>query len=51
MPAHWYFITIEECVLCGTTRITRERRYGKKPPIGSGSTHEFIQFGCQGHFL
>ena len=27
----WYFITIEECPICGRGPETRERRYGPRP--------------------
>lgn len=50
MRRHWYFIWIWECVLCGTTRITRERRYGRKPRDPS-RTHDYEQGACSGHFL
>lgn len=50
MKRHWYFISVWECVLCGATRIYRERRYGRKPrdPM---KRREFSQGACDGHFL
>lgn len=29
--AHWYFITVFYCPLCGHERTYRERRYGRRP--------------------
>lgn len=31
MKKHWYFIFVDECVLCGRDMGYRERRYGRKP--------------------
>jgi ribosomal protein L37E len=33
LPPHWYSIYIEYCPLCGHSRETRTRHYGKKPEI------------------
>jgi hypothetical protein len=51
MRRHWYFVSIWTCVICGRTRVTRERRYGSKPKTWA-RTHEYIEnAACSGHFL
>ena len=47
---HWYFITYEECVYCGCSKTTKERRYTDKP-IDPNDRHEFNQFVCGEHFF
>ena len=49
MRKHWYFIDIEECVLCGRTRVYRERRYTRRPK-SAWYRHRFSQFACSEHF-
>lgn len=39
---HWYFITIEECPVCGGGHTYRERRYGRKPK-SPARRYEWIQ--------
>lgn len=46
---YWYYITITECVLCGSGEEYRERRYGRKPP--ADKRHSYKQFACSDHFL
>lgn len=46
---YWYYITEEECVLCGRYRIYRERRYTKKPKK-YWNRHKYVQYACDGHF-
>jgi hypothetical protein len=46
---HWYFITYEECVYCGCSETTKERRYDDKP-IDPNDRHKFNQFVCGKHF-
>jgi len=50
MRQHWYFITREECVLCGRSREYRERRYTRRPKRWQ-SRCAFSQFACSEHFL
>lgn len=38
---HWYFITYDECPICGHEIETRERRYTPRPPRFE-DRHEFI---------
>lgn len=47
---HWYFIYLEECVLCGRIYEYRERRYGKKPSNWQ-ETHEYKEYACSDHFM
>lgn len=47
---YWYFITTRECVLCGYSEETRERRYTPKPEDWL-QRREFIQFTCGMHFV
>lgn len=43
----WYEIYSDECVLCGSGDINRERRYGPKPEI----TYHHVQHACPEHFM
>ncbi len=47
---YWYFQTIEECCLCGKTRIFRERRYGRKPVMAKRYRYTNA-LACDWHFL
>jgi hypothetical protein len=47
---HWYMQYIRECVLCGATRIIRERRYGK-PPAKAKRYENEGSYACSDHFL
>ena len=47
---HWYFFSTTECVLCGRTKIIKERRYGKKPK-DFHKRHEWQQEACWSHFI
>jgi hypothetical protein len=47
---HWYFISAEQCVLCGREYVERERRYGKRPKKWA-DRHEYSEFACTSHFL
>ncbi len=46
----WYFVYIDECVLCGRGSEVRERRQAPKP-IDPVKRSEFRQYACQEHFL
>lgn len=42
MKAHWYFISEEECPICGCIRnVSRERRYDARPTEYE-KRHEYI---------
>ncbi len=45
MLRHWYFVSIVACPICGGEKVTRERRYGRKP---KKDTREYIEAwdGC-----
>ena len=47
---HWYFFSTTECILCGRTKIIKERRYGKKPK-DFHKRHEWQQEACWSHFI
>ena len=47
---YWYFISCEECVLCGRSRTYRERRYTPKP-VDTINRVSFSQFACGSHFM
>lgn len=46
---YWYKFYYSECVLCGSHREYKERRYTKKPKDPS-ERHEFSQYACDSHF-
>ena len=47
---YWYFVTLDECVLCSGGNTYRERRYTKKPkdPL---KRMEYRQHACSHHFI
>jgi hypothetical protein len=45
----WYEADIYECVLCGKTRVHRERKYTPRPELWSERNH-FVQDACGSHF-
>lgn len=47
---HWYWTWTDECVICGYTAVTKERRYDP-PPENDADRYEHTQFACPDHFL
>lgn len=46
----WYFIHVWECVLCGSSEETRERREGPRPEHW-GDRHDYDEGACGDHFV
>lgn len=49
MPAHWYKIHIDECVLCGAGGERRERMFTPKP-TDPAARYDYEQRACGVHF-
>jgi hypothetical protein len=47
---YWYYIYIEECVLCGRYSEVRERRYTPKPKE-YWDRHQRTEYACNEHFM
>jgi len=47
---YWYEFYREECVLCGSHREFKIRRYTKKPE-NIFDRHHFSQYACGEHFM
>ena len=45
----WYFTSMTECVLCGRTRVYKERRHDERPDDPS-DRYEYEQDACGDHF-
>ena len=46
---YWYFITYEECVLCGAHHEYRGRVYDRPKPTRPEDRHRFVQYACGHH--
>lgn len=50
LPPHWYYISRDECVLCGRSSEYRERRFTPRPEA-FWDRHEDKEYACSGHFM
>lgn len=46
--SYWYEFWFSECVLCGSHKNYKERRYGPPPPVQE--RYHFDQYACGDHF-
>ena len=49
LAPHWYFVSYHECVLCGSHKTYRERRFDPKPDDWQKRV-DFTEYACGDHF-